>query len=131
MFDGWAPRHWIHDTPMSIADAAAKGMRPEHPFAYNGFRQGWWLLDGAQIRVDALELDGALLVRAVDGARVTLRRVRVANAGWRMEPLSADALVDAATPEVERLRGYRWVADGQREINFDEPGEYVVDDGAA
>ena len=88
------------------------------------------LLDGAQIRVDALELDGALLVRAVDGARVTLRRVRVANAGWRMEPLAADALVDAATPEVERLRGYRWVADGQREINFDEPVEYVVDDGA-
>ena len=88
------------------------------------------LLDGAQIRVDALELDGALLVRAVDGARVTLRHVRVANAGWRMEPLAADALVDAATPEVERLRGYRWVADEQREIDFDEPGEYVVDDGA-
>ena len=32
------------------------------------------------------------------------------------------------TTEVERLRGYRWVADEQREINFDEPGEYVVDD---
>ena len=44
--------------------------------------------------------------------------------------VAADALVDAATPEVERLRGYRWVSDGQREINFDEPGEYVVDDGA-
>ena len=26
VFDGWAPRHWIHDTPMSIAEAAAKGM---------------------------------------------------------------------------------------------------------
>lgn len=49
VFDGWAPRHWIHDTPMSIADAAAKGMRPEHPFAYNGFRRGCWLRDGAQI----------------------------------------------------------------------------------
>ena len=49
VFDGWAPRHWDHDTPMSIADAAAKGMRPQHPFAYNGFREGRWLLDGVQI----------------------------------------------------------------------------------
>jgi hypothetical protein len=49
VFDGWAPCHWVHGTPMSIAEAAAKGMRPQHPFAYNGFRRGWWLRDGAQI----------------------------------------------------------------------------------
>ena len=49
VFEGWAPRHWTHDTPMSITEAAAKGMRPRHPFAYNGFRQGFWLRDGTQI----------------------------------------------------------------------------------
>ena len=39
---------------MSIAEAYRAGMRPEHPLAYNGFRDGFWMRDDAQI----LELHG-------------------------------------------------------------------------
>ena len=82
------------------------------------------------VRLEKLELDGALAIRAVAGARVTVRRLCVRNAGYRLDELSASAAADTATPEVERLRGYTYTKLAERLIEFDQPGDYVIDEAA-
>lgn len=86
------------------------------------------LLDG-QINVERLQLDGALRIIAAPGATVTIRKLSVANTGVELHELSEAQLSDAAVPEAERLRGFRWVAAEERTIRFDEPGEHIIDEG--
>jgi UDP-sugar pyrophosphorylase len=85
------------------------------------------LLEG-DVTVHALALDGALAIRAAPGARVVVRRLRVVNAGDTFVDLSDAELSDEKTPEVARLRGYMRVVNEVRELVFDAPGEYVVDE---
>lgn len=84
------------------------------------------VVDGPGVRVRGLDLDGALVVRAVPGARVTLESVRVRNAGWEFVPVDP---ADEREDEVNRIRGYRIQRNAHREIVFDQPGDYVVRDG--
>ena len=81
------------------------------------------------VDIDALDLDGALVIRAAPGARVRVRRAVVRNAGWRIAPLSPEEA--AAAPEAVRIRGFRIHKLATRELVFDAPGEHVVDDGDA
>ena len=76
----------------------------------------------------AVVVDGALKLVAVDGAKVTIRRLSVKNAGWKLRELTPEEVADAGTPEVERLRGYTYEVLEERELRFDAPGEYVVDE---
>jgi len=85
------------------------------------------LLDG-EIQISHLELDGALKVRAAPGARVTILRLRVHNRGCAPRELSAAELADGATAEVCRIRGFTYDEVEVREMNFNEPGEHVVDE---
>ena len=84
------------------------------------------VLDGAGIRVKRLSLDGALVVRACEGAFVELTSVEVENGGWQFVPLLADEELDAGEAEILRLRGYRLVKHQTRELIFDKPGYYEV-----
>jgi len=84
------------------------------------------VVDAADCVIEALDLDGTLLVRAVDGAHVIIRRLRVANAGWPLVPLTAD--VAAAAPDSVRIRGFRVDKREQRVLEFTAPGEYIVDE---
>lgn len=45
------------------------------------------LLQGRDVIVRNLRVDGALVVRAVPGARVVLDGLSVSNAGWEWAPL--------------------------------------------
>lgn len=45
------------------------------------------LLDGRDITIKNLRVDGALVVRAVPGARVVIDGLTVSNAGWQWTPL--------------------------------------------
>ena len=74
------------------------------------------------LRIESLELQGTLVLRLCDGCNVTLRRVRVANAGWSFRS------TDGASDEALAIRGYAPVRTEQRELTFDTPGAYVVDD---
>ena len=85
------------------------------------------LLDG-DITVQSLSLDGALRISAVRGARVTVRALRVRNAGWRVRELSPEEAADEATPEVLRLRGYALDVLEERVLHFGVPGEHIVDE---
>ena len=57
--------------------------------------------------------------------------MREQNKGWRFAPLPAGggAHGAGALDESLAIRGYTLVREGQRELVFDTPGEYVVDDG--
>lgn len=44
------------------------------------------LLDGPDIHIKNLRVDGALMVRAVPGARVVIDGLTVSNAGWSWTP---------------------------------------------
>jgi len=84
------------------------------------------VLDGhlAALTIESLAVEGALVVRLCRGAKVTVRRLRVANAGWAFEELAEGE----AAPEQLAIRGYKLVKHAQRELVFDAPGEYVVDE---
>lgn len=45
------------------------------------------LLDGADIHIKNLRVDGALVVKAVPGAHVVIDGLTVSNAGWKWTPL--------------------------------------------
>ena len=78
------------------------------------------------LTIHSLEVKGALTLRMVQGATVTLRRVRVSNAGWSFRELAPDE----RAPEPVAIRGYKLVPTEARELVFDKPGTYVVDDDA-
>ena len=79
------------------------------------------VLDG-DIHVEHLDLEGTLIVRAVPGAKVLVKRLTVRNAGWRFEPLTGKA------PEYLAIRGYRVKRLGQKVLYYPNPGEYVVEE---
>jgi len=80
------------------------------------------VLLGEGIVVESLDLDGALEVRAVRGARVVIRGLVVRNAGVAFEPLAG-----AAAPDWKKIRGFAVARKEVRTIVFDAPGDYVVD----
>lgn len=83
------------------------------------------VIEGAEVEVEDLDLDGALVIRAAPGARVIVRRLVVRNAGWSFVPLAAGA---DAPPEL-RMRAYRLEKTETRVLEFGEPGEHVVGEG--
>ena len=85
------------------------------------------VIEGPDVTVAGLELDGALVVRACAGARVVIRGLRVANRGWALTPFATPA-EEAAAPDALKIRGFRCVKLETRELRFDTPGDYVVSD---
>ena len=73
------------------------------------------------LTIESLELRGTLVVRVCKGANVTLRRVRVDNAGWSFAEYTG-------SDEALAVRGYEVVHHDQRELTFDTPGTFVVED---
>jgi UDP-sugar pyrophosphorylase len=78
------------------------------------------IVEGAGVKIESLELDGALVIKACPGAFVTVKDLKVSNKGWRFEKCGADA------PEIDRLRGFVIEKDETEELVFDQPGAYTV-----
>lgn len=76
------------------------------------------------IRIENLDLNGTLIVRAVAGANVVLKGLVVSNKGWAIEALKEGR----RAPEELRVRGFQLVKYEQRVIEFSQPGSYVVDE---
>lgn len=87
------------------------------------------ILNGRDIELENVELSGrsALVVNAVDGARVTVRG-GFANDGYELVRLSDEEMRNPVVPEYLKIRGYRMENRGARICTFDQPGEYVVEE---
>jgi len=83
------------------------------------------VLQGSGIAIQGLDLDGALVVCACEGAKVTLKSLAVKNKGWEWKHLEGEG--EAAASEEEKMRGFRVVKHETRLIEFKEPGEYVIE----
>jgi UDP-sugar pyrophosphorylase len=83
--------------------------------------------DVSGVSIEQLDLDGTLVLRACEGAKVTLKRCNVSNAGWSFKSLWGGVGSDEALA----IRGYSLSQNAQRELVFDKPGEYIVEDEEA
>lgn len=81
------------------------------------------VLEGGEICLDDVHLDGALIIHAVEGAKVKLSSWQVKNAGWTFEPVDHR---DISSPEEIRIRGFSIKKMDQKDIILDQPGEYTL-----
>lgn len=82
------------------------------------------ILEGRNIIIRSLHLDGAVRIFACPGAHVDVRSLRVESSGVVYEPVEN---ANGASP-VDTMRGYLLKQSGVRELRFDTPGEYIVDE---
>ncbi|MBC8206407.1 MAG: UTP--glucose-1-phosphate uridylyltransferase [Kiritimatiellales bacterium] len=86
------------------------------------------VLGGKEISLENVDIsDGsALVIHACDGAKVTVKDLKVDNAGFELTPLTAEEMESADTPEYLKLRGYLIENRGAQIVKFTEPGEYTL-----
>ena len=106
-------------------------LRPKlpHPGRIAISERSTLLVDGTDVCIEQLELDGALEVRVCAGASLTIRSLHVRNDGWQFDQLSDAVLKSASCPDVLRIRGYTLRKNGGRTIAVEQPGAWVVEDG--
>ena len=87
------------------------------------------VLDGRNIVLENVRLaDGAaLVVKACEGARVTVRNLCVEKEGFALKLLDEQEKKISSTPEYLRIRGYRIVPQAPRILAFTEPGDYLIE----
>ncbi len=88
------------------------------------------IVDGEDIELDGVELSGssALVVKACEGAKVTVRG-KFRNAGFELVRLTdAERSAESDVPEYLKIRGYKFENRGAAIYEFNEPGEYVVEE---
>jgi UDP-sugar pyrophosphorylase len=65
-------------------------------------RDATLVVEGEHVEIDGLELDGTLIVRVAEGARLHLRGLRISNDGWPIRQLQGDGRDE----EIDAIRGY-------------------------
>eukprot|EP00543_Licmophora_paradoxa_P005492 CAMPEP_0202442046 /NCGR_PEP_ID=MMETSP1360-20130828/1534_1 /ASSEMBLY_ACC=CAM_ASM_000848 /TAXON_ID=515479 /ORGANISM="Licmophora paradoxa, Strain CCMP2313" /LENGTH=658 /DNA_ID=CAMNT_0049057289 /DNA_START=100 /DNA_END=2076 /DNA_ORIENTATION=+ len=80
------------------------------------------VLEGNGIVINDLDLDGALVVKACDGAEVSLDGLKVENKGWTLEEVPEGGDV----PETVSIRGYTMAKQETAEYIINEPGKYTI-----
>ncbi|XP_064965694.1 UDP-sugar pyrophosphorylase-like isoform X1 [Musa acuminata AAA Group] len=78
------------------------------------------IINGQNIFLDGLSLDGALVVNANDQAEVKVTGY-VQNKGWALEHVD---FKDISIPEETRIRGFKVCKIEQLEINYADPGKF-------
>ncbi|GMF11105.1 unnamed protein product [Phytophthora lilii] len=92
------------------------------PSAINLTARSTLIVEGADVTFDALDLDGAVRIVASPGAKVEVKSLSVKNAGVEYESAPADS------DPVDAMRGYRLKQLEIKEIRFDTPGNYVINE---
>ncbi|VGO19989.1 UTP--glucose-1-phosphate uridylyltransferase [Pontiella sulfatireligans] len=88
------------------------------------------ILDGKDIVLKDVELTGrsGLIVKACDGAKVTVSGSTIDNEGFKLVELTEEEMGPGGdAPEYIKIRGYRFEDRGAALYEFDEPGEYEVE----
>eukprot|EP00823_Brevimastigomonas_motovehiculus_P002911 TRINITY_DN1733_c0_g1_i1.p1 TRINITY_DN1733_c0_g1~~TRINITY_DN1733_c0_g1_i1.p1 ORF type:complete len:523 (-),score=97.57 TRINITY_DN1733_c0_g1_i1:190-1647(-) len=82
------------------------------------------ILDGDDITVKNLVLDGTLIIHAVPGAHVAIQDLTVKNDGWVFTPIKESEKVDPSLA----IRGYRLEKKGQMVLNYNSSGTFLLSD---
>ena len=87
------------------------------------------ILDGADISIENVALSGksALIVKACDGAKVTVKGTFENEGFERVELTEAECSAESDVPEFLKIRGYTFENRGAAVYEFNEPGEYTVE----
>ncbi|MBU0580573.1 MAG: UTP--glucose-1-phosphate uridylyltransferase, partial [Candidatus Margulisbacteria bacterium] len=87
-------------------------------------KRGVLSLEG-DIYLDDVFVDGALVVKAIEGAKVIIVGAKIKNASWSIRKLK-DNDEDKKLPQAITMRGYTLDKHETKILNITEPGEYIV-----
>lgn len=79
-------------------------------------------VEGYNVEIDGLNLDGALIINVADGASLKIKDYGVFNEGWKIKPYGEGEEVE----ERDAIRGYEFERVGEERIVIEE-GEWVAD----
>lgn len=80
------------------------------------------VLEGHNLVVKNLDLDGALVIRAGPDSHVTVDGLKVRNEGWKLEEIPEGADV----PESVSIRGYTMAKNDSMIFIIKEPGKFFI-----
>ena len=118
--------------PRAPLISLAAAFAPAYGAVMDKVRGGWvsqrssLVLEAANVRIDDVELDGALVVKAVPEAAVRIKHLKVQNAGWTLDAPGGEA----GLGEVDRMRGYVLHKRETKLLEFTEAGTYEVEGDA-
>ena len=82
------------------------------------------VLEGHNLFVKNLNLDGALVIRAGPDSHVMVDGLQVQNKGWELKEIPEDKKNEV--PETVKIRGYTMVKHESLEIIITEPGKFFI-----
>jgi UDP-sugar pyrophosphorylase len=120
------PRIVLH--PNFAPTQAVLASRFPDPAAISISQRSTLIIEGPDVRVEGLELDGTFVVKACAGAFVTLKKgLKVINAGWSLEALSSNEAGSHGNVSVAvAIRGFQSVRTEARTLEFTSPGSYDI-----
>jgi UDP-sugar pyrophosphorylase len=82
------------------------------------------ILEGSGIVINGLQLNGTLIVRALNGSSIVINDLEVDNNGWDFLDVNTE---DEAIEEKYRIRGYLLQESEAQVIEFDDGEEHIID----
>jgi len=80
------------------------------------------ILEGQNLSIENLNLDGALVIKAGDNTHVSVDGLKVQNKGWELVENEAGTKY----PENVSIRGYTMIKKETREYLLYDPGSYII-----
>ncbi len=83
------------------------------------------IIDGENIELGDLELDGTLIIRASGkGTKITIKKLKVKNEGWDFKEIDSK---DEEIDPIYRVRGYILEKKEEKVIEFDDGKQHIID----
>ena len=128
------------DIPDAVSDAEFNGMKlpmgprvvlgPNFATSFNELKpkvgtvkvgaKSTLIVEGSGVNLKNVEVEGTLIIKACEGAQVTVDGLKVNNKGWQFKAVGKKA------PEIDALRGFVVQKNQQAEYTFDKPGTYSL-----
>ena len=84
-------------------------------------------IDGTDVTLENVSVDGALVVRACPQAKVVIRNIAVQNKGWKFEHCASDPSRSWESEIICMTCRYMLRKMETTEYIFNEPGCYVIE----
>ncbi len=125
-FDLPDPPHVVFHPNFAVSFAAFRGKFPT-PAEVHITQRSTLVVEGPDVTISSLDLDGALIIKAVAGAVVNVKGLKVANEGWPLTPLGQQGGGEVVVvPDSIKIRGFTCTKKEARVLEFNEPGTYEV-----